>query len=202
MNQQQIKGFLDNLARNKDRNIVLVDFANVDRWQESLGWPVGVNKLGQLVKHMSKGKKFLRRFYYGLDYGPKDASNQLTDWSNRIHTQANFSGFKVITKRVKYIRDSNYATGFTKKCNLDIEMSVDLITEEKNYDTAIIFSGDGDLAYVIEYIHMVLGKKVYVFGARDHIGKELMEAKSNGVVRDIFFTEDFEYRLNLRRKTI
>lgn len=199
MNKQQIKGLLHQLEKTQDRNIVLIDFANVDRWEESLGWPVGVNKLGQLVKHISKGKKFLRRFYYGLDYGQKDSSTRLTDWSMKIHMQARYSDFKIISKRVKYIHDSNYATGFTKKCNLDIEMSVDLIKEEKNYDTAIVFSGDGDLAYVFDYIHHEFGKKIYTFGARNHIGKELMEAKANGIIKNILFVEDFEYRLNLRR---
>lgn len=201
MNKQQINVFLKSLAKTQDRNIVLVDFANVERWRESLGWPVGINKLGQLVKHFAKGKKYLRRFYYGLDYGPKTTSARLTPWSKTIHTQAQYSGFEIVSKKVKYIHDKNYATGFTKKCNLDIEMSVDLIKEEGNYDTAIIFSGDGDLAYVFEYIHNTFGKKIYVFGARDHIGKELIGAKERGVIKKILFAEDFDYRLDLRRNT-
>ena len=202
MKKHEISNLLNHLAKTKERNIVLVDFANVDRWQESLGWSIGVSKLGQLTKHLSAGKKFLRRFYYGLDYGPKDTSTHLTYWSESIHAQAQYSGFEIISKRVKYIHDNNYATGFTKKCNLDIEMSVDLIKEANNYDRAIIFSGDGDLAYVFEYIHNELGKEVYAFCVRGHIGKELIEAKSNGIINNILFAEDFEYRLNLRRKTI
>jgi hypothetical protein len=31
--------------------------------------------------------------------------------------------------------------GFEKKCDLDIEMAVDLIKERDNYDTAVMFSG-------------------------------------------------------------
>lgn len=50
-----------------------------------------------------------------------------------------------------------------------------------------------------QYIHNKLGKIIYVFGARDHIGKELVDCKDAGVIKDILFVEDFEYRLNLNR---
>ena len=105
-----------------------------------------------MISYISKGKKFLRRFYYGKDYGPKDKSKVLTLWSEKIIRQAQYSGFEIVSKRVKYIPDEKYETGLIKKCNLDIEMAVDLIKEKDNYDTAIIFSGDGDMAYVCEYI--------------------------------------------------
>lgn len=199
MDKPEISKFLDKLSESIDRNIVVIDFANVDRWQETLGWSVGINKLGQMISHVSKGRKYLRRFYYGEDLGPKDASTQISPWSERILRQAQYSGFEIISKRVKYIPDAKYETGYIKKCNLDIEMAVDLIKERDNYDTAIIFSGDGDLAYVCDYINHEFNKTIYIFGARDHVGKELIDCKRNGVVKDILFVEDFEYRLNLRR---
>jgi len=190
---------LNKLAKTKDRNIVIIDFANVDRWEESLRWKIGIKKLGQLISNIAYGKKFLRRFYYGEDYGPKDKSTRLTKWSNQILTNAKYSAFEIVSKRVKYIPDDKYETGFIKKCNLDIEMAVDLIREKDNYDTAIIFSGDGDLAYVCRYIQEIFGKTIYIFGARDHLGKELIDAKTEGILKDIIFIEDFEYRLNLNR---
>ena len=179
--------------------MIIIDFANVDRWQDSTGWPVGLKQLGKLISHMSYGEKYLRRFYYGEDYGPKDSAKDLLPWSESMLMNARYSGFEIVTKRVKYIPDVKYETGFIKKCNLDIEMAVDLIKEEKNYDNAIIFSGDGDLAYVCRYIHKTFNKKIYIFGARDHLGKELVDARTKGVIKDILFVEDFEYRLNLKR---
>lgn len=200
MNKTEIKNFLNQLSKTLDRNIVIVDFANVDRWQDSTDWPISVNKLGQLNKYISQGKKYLRRFYYGMDFGPKDSSKLLLPWSEKILKQAQYSGFEIVSKRVKYIPDDKYETGFIKKCNLDIEMAVDLIKEQDNYDIAVIFSGDGDMAYVCEYIHNIYNKTIYIFGARNHIGKELIDAKSAGIIKDILFVEDFEYRLNLNRR--
>ena len=60
-------------------------------------------------------------------------------------------------------------------------------------------TGGGDLACVFKYLHESFRKEFYVFGARDHVGKELVDAKKSGVIRDILFAEDFDYRLDLRR---
>lgn len=199
MDHKQIKRFLDTVSKTKERNIVIIDFANVDRWEDSLGWKIGLRQLGNMVSSIAYGKKFLRRFYYGEDYGQKDSSTILRDWSKTILTNAQYSGFEIVTKRVKYIPDPKYETGFIKKCNLDIEMAVDLIREKDNYDTAVIFSGDGDLAYVCRYLHTKFKKTFYVFGARDHVGKELIDAVKEGIIKNILFVEDFEYRLNLNR---
>jgi len=199
MNRDEVSNFLIKCERTKERNIVIIDFANVDRWEESLGWKVGIKNLGNLISHISYGKKFLRRFYYGEDYGPKDSSIKLSVWSERILTSAKFSNFEIISKKVKYIPDSKYETGFIKKCNLDIEMAVDLIREGDNYDNAFIFSGDGDMAYVCKYLYNDFRKKIFIFVARGHLGKELVSLKDKGIIEDILFVEDFEYRLNLVR---
>lgn len=199
MNKREITKFLDEQSKTSDRNIVIIDFANVDRWMDSLGWSVGVKQLAQLVKYLTYGKQPLRRFYYGEDYGPKDRNRILTKWSATILNAARFNRFEIVSKPVKYIPDSKYATGFIKKCNLDIEMAIDLIKEVSNYDKAFIFSGDGDLACVIKYLRVNFSKEIYVFCARNHIGKELIDAKDEKVIKDILFVEDFEYRLNMRR---
>ncbi len=198
MDHKQISQFLGSLSVTRERNIVVIDFANVDRWEDSLGWTVGIKKLAQLIYKFSSRQVF-RRFYYGEDYGPKDSSTALTSWSEKILTSARYNRLEIISKRVKYIPDPKYQTGFIKKCNLDIEIALDLIREKENYDTAIVFSGDGDLACVFQYLHDDYKKQIYVFGARDHVGKELIDAKKSGVIKDIVFAGDFDYRLDLRR---
>ncbi len=81
MTKSQITRFLKSFSGTKSRTIIIVDFANVDKWEESLNWTVGVKKLSQLIKHFSQGKKYLRRFYYGRDYGPNQKSTRLKPWS-------------------------------------------------------------------------------------------------------------------------
>ncbi len=199
MNQEEIKKYLDNFESRKERTIVIVDFGNVEKWKNSLGWIVGIKELGKIVKHFSFGKKFLRRFYYGADYGKNESSQTISFWSKAIMDMAGMSSFEIITKRVKYIHSQNNKTGFEKKCDLDVEMTVDLIRERDNYDTIVIFSGDGDLMYAIKYLNENFKKKCIVFGARGHIGREVFDAKKEGFLEDILFAEDFEYRLNKSR---
>lgn len=199
MNHAEIKKFLENFEQIRNRNIVIIDFGNVQKWENGLSWKIGVHELGNLTKHLTTGSKFLRRFYYGSDLGQNEKQQITTMWSAAILNKARMSGFEVITKRVKYIHDKNYTTGFVKKCNFDLEMMLDLIREQKNYDTIFLFSGDGDMACVLEYLHSVYNKKIYIFGARDHTGREIFDAKIAGVVDDILFAEDFEYRLRFNR---
>ena len=123
----------------------------------------------------------------------------MIEWSRAILQKATMNRFEVITKRVKYIHDSNNQSGFEKKCDLDVEMTVDLIKEQNNYDTIVLFSGDGDLMYAIRYLKEYCQKSCIVFGARDHIGREVFDAKTAGTVEEIFYAEDFEYRLSKDR---
>ncbi len=199
MNQEQIRQFIQNYLSKRERTIVIVDFGNVEKWKFSLNWQVGIQELANLVKNFSYGKRFLRRFYYGSDYGQKETSDVMEPWSQGIISRAKMNGFEVVTKRVKYIHSADNVRGFEKKCDLDVEMAVDLIKERDNYDNIILFSGDGDLMHAIAYLHENYGKSCIVFGARDHVGREVFDAKIKGVVSDIFFAEDFEYRLNMHR---
>ncbi len=152
-----------------------------------------------IVKNFSHGKRYLRRFYYGSDYGKSESSLAIEAWSKGIINRAEANGLQIITKRVKYIHSADSVYGFEKKCDLDVEMTVDLTREQNNYDIAVIFSGDGNLAYAMNYLHEEFGKQFTVFGARDHVGRELFDAQKAGTISKILFAEDFEYRLNMRR---
>lgn len=199
MTQEEIKKTIEIIEQTKDRNIVIVDFGNLVRWEDSLKWKIGIKELKNLIKHLTTGKKFLRRFYYGSDYGPKDNCEILLPWSEMVLNKALMNDFEIGTKRVKYIVDKNYRGGFVKKCDLDVEMTIDLIKEKENYDTIILFSGDGDLACTLRYLHDDFEKNSYVFAARNHLGKELVKCKEGGIIKEIMFAEDFEYRLNRNR---
>lgn len=196
MDKEGIKRFLEFFEYKKGRTIVIVDYGNVDNWRNSLGWTVDIQKLAILIKNISFGNQFLRRFYYGADYGPNENRVVITQWSRSVLERAVMNRFEVIKKRVKYIHSQN---GFEKKCDLDVEMTVDLIKERDKYDIVVIFSGDGDLMYAVKYLHDEYQKKCFVFSARGHVGREVIDAAKTGFVEGILYAEDFEYRLNKKR---
>lgn len=199
MTKKEIRTIIEDIEKTKERNIVIIDFSNLIYWQNDLKWEIGIRELKNLVKHFTQGKKFLRRFYYGSDYGEKDGGGILTPWSEMVINKAKINNFEICTKRVKYIKDKNYKNGYVKKCDLDVEMTVDLIKEEDNYDKVIIFSGDGDLSYVLKYLKEKYKKMSYIFTARNHLGKELVDCEDKKIIEKILFVEDFEYRLNRGR---
>jgi len=201
MDKTKIKQYLIDHESKKTRTIVIIDFGNVEKWKESLGWSIGVGQLANLVKSLTTGQKYLRRFYYGADYGPSESGTELTDWSRSMLEKAEAYSLQVVKKRVKYIHTGLQIQGYEyqKKCDLDVEMAIDLVRERDRYDTIVLFSGDGDLSYALRYMHDNYKKECIVFGARNHIGREMIDAKEKGVISEILYAEDFEYRLNLTR---
>ncbi len=77
MDQKSIRKYLDSYTLRQGRTIVIIDFGNVEKWKFSLGWNVGIQELANLVKNFSKGQRYMRRFYYGSDYGPEEKSVHL-----------------------------------------------------------------------------------------------------------------------------
>lgn len=199
MNPEKIKKYLEDYATRRERTIVIIDFGNVEKWKHGLGWRVGIRELAVLIRNFSYGKRFLRRFYYGADYGPKEKTMVLTEWSKYMLRTADMNGFEVVNKRVKYIHSLDNVHGFEKKCDLDVEMTVDLIRERENYDTIVLFSGDGDLVTALRYLKEEYGKQSIVMSARGHIGREVIDAKKEGIIEEILYADDFEYRLNMDR---
>lgn len=201
MNPEKIKKYLESCAPRRERTIVIIDFGNVEKWKHGLGWRVGIRELAVLVKHFTYGQRFLRRFYYGADYGPNEKSTILTDWSKYMLRTADLNGFEVVDKRVKYIHSLDNVLGFEKKCDLDVEMVVDLIRERDNYDTIVLFSGDGDLVTALRYLKEEHGKQAIVMSARGHIGREVIDANREGIIEEVLYADDFEYRLNMDRQS-
>jgi uncharacterized LabA/DUF88 family protein len=199
MNPDEIKTFLESFKDRAARTIVVVDFGNVDKWEKNLGWRVGLQELGRLVKHFAQGNKSLRRFYYGSDYGPKEHSTALSLWSESVLHRAEMNRFEVITKPVKYIHDTSKSGGYEKKCDFDVEMAVDLVRMRDDYDDIILFSGDGDLVYALRYLKDAFGKTSHVFGARGHVGREVVDATKDGVIKRLLYADDFRYRLDMTR---
>jgi len=51
----------------------------------------------------------------------------------------------------------------------------------------------------LKYLKEKYGKQAIVMSARGHIGREVIDAKRDGIVEEILYADDFEYRLNMDR---
>jgi uncharacterized LabA/DUF88 family protein len=55
-------------------------------------------------------------------------------------------GYRVVTKELTQLSDGS------KKVDLNVEIAVDMMLLVKYYDTAVLVSGDGDLAYAVNAV--------------------------------------------------
>lgn len=84
--------------------------------------------------------------------------------------------FKDMNKKgERYIED--------RKCNFDVEISVDMLldSERNEAETFVLWSGDSDFADPVGKL-LVAGKKVILFATARRVSKELSGLRDNGLI--------------------
>ena len=146
----------------KGKVYVFIDAANIFYSQKTLGWRVSYEKLINYFRdECDLGHCFL---YTGKISG--DIKQQ------RFLDMLEITGYIVRTKEVKKIHAGKAAE--KRKCNLDIELTLDIISTMSKFDTAVLISGDSDYAPVVDKIKRE-GKRVIIISTRGHISKELLD---------------------------
>lgn len=148
------------------RVAVFVDGANMFYSQKKALFFIDYKRVRE---HFTQGHEFFKAFFYvGSNAPPAVEDKKFQDF---LIYQA---GFTVRTKPVKQIFDEE--TGEPRqKCNLDIEIAVEMFKEIEHYDTAILMSGDGDFESVVELLRS-RGKLVEVVASRQMLARELANA--------------------------
>lgn len=120
-----------NLTRG--RVAIFIDGSNLFYAALQLGIEIDYTKL---LQRLTGSSRLLRSFFYtGVDRANEKQQGFLL-WMRR-------NGYRVISKDLVQLPDGS------KKANLDVEIAVDMLALIGSYDTAILVSGDGDLAYAV-----------------------------------------------------
>lgn len=118
------------------RVAVFIDGSNLFYAALQMGIEVDYTKL---LSCLTANTRLLRAFFYtGVDR-TNDKQQGFLLWMRR-------NGYRVMTKDLIQLPDGS------KKANLDVEIAVDMLTLSHYCDTAILVSGDGDLAYAVNAI--------------------------------------------------
>tara|TARA_B100000508_G_C11455606_1_gene276571 strand:- start:1321 stop:1992 length:672 start_codon:yes stop_codon:yes gene_type:complete len=168
-----------------------IDFGNVNNWFEKDRQDWDNNALSDNQKlniDITKLKEFADLFsqrtrnYYGHD--PHNVgSDKFTYALRKVYGKRDF-----VTKKLQKIKhyisdDDKQDTLFVqqdkegknyveiRKCNFDVEMSVDAIRMIDHYDTICLFSGDADFVYLNIFLRKK-GKKIILIKG-GHITEEL-----------------------------
>ncbi|UIE36162.1 LabA-like NYN domain-containing protein [Leptodesmis sichuanensis] len=114
-----------------DRVIVFIDGSNLFYAALNLGIEIDYTRLLQCLV---RNRKLVRSYFYtGVDRTNEKQHGFLL-WMSR-------NGYRVVSKELLQMPDGS------KKANLDVEIAVDMLAMAGVYDTAVLVSGDGDLAY-------------------------------------------------------
>ncbi|MBF2063118.1 MAG: NYN domain-containing protein [Calothrix sp. C42_A2020_038] len=142
---------------NRGRVAIFLDGSNLFYAALQLGIEVDYTKLLCLLTQKSQ---LLRAFFYtGVDRTNEKQQGFLL-WMRR-------NGYRVITKDLIQLADGS------KKANLDVEIAVDMMTLADHYDTAVLISGDGDLAYAANAVSFK-GVRVEVVSLRSMTSDSLI----------------------------
>jgi uncharacterized LabA/DUF88 family protein len=147
----------EQILENRGRVAIFIDGSNLFYAALQLGIEIDYTKL--LIR-LTGGSRLLRAFFYtGVDRTNEKQQGFLL-WMRR-------NGYRVIAKDLIQLPDGS------KKANLDVEIAVDLMALVGSYDTAIIVSGDGDLAYAVDSVSY-RGARVEVVSLRSMTSDSLI----------------------------
>lgn len=160
---------IKSLPKNLNRVLVCIDSANVAIGLRNLNYSLDYKKF---VKAISKKSKKTRFFYYG----PRFINNKK---HQRFLAFLKKQEIKLRTKEVKVIK--NFQLGDHRKANFDVELTIDVVDLQKDFDILLLLSGDSDFKALLEYLHKKK-KKIYVLSTRGSIAKELVDESDGYIV--------------------
>jgi uncharacterized LabA/DUF88 family protein len=126
----------EQVLENRGRIAIFVDGSNLFYAALQLGVEIDYTKL---LCRLTGGSRLLRSFFYTGVNPTNEKQQGFLLWMRR-------NGYRVITKELVQLPDGS------KKANLDVEIAVDMMALVGCYDTAILVSGDGDLAYAVDAV--------------------------------------------------
>ncbi|BAY22570.1 hypothetical protein NIES2100_23330 [Calothrix sp. NIES-2100] len=150
----------------RGRVAIFIDGINLFHAALQVGLEIDYLKLLCLL---TENSRLLRAFFYtGIDISRPPAIRLRSQekqqgflfWMRR-------NGYRVVTK--EFQPSENY-----KKPNLNVEIAVDMINLAPYYDTAVLVSGDGDLAYAVNAVTST-GARVEVVSLRTMTNDNLID---------------------------
>jgi len=173
----------EHVLENRGRVAIFIDGSNLFYAALQLGIEIDYTKL---LCRLTSGSRLLRAFFYtGVDRSNEKQQGFLL-WMRR-------NGYRVISKDLVQLPDGS------KKANLDVEIAVDLMSLVGAYDTAVLVSGDGDLAYAVNAVSY-RGVRIEVVSLRSMTSDSLINVADryidlDGIKEDIMKTSrGYTYR--------
>jgi len=161
----------------KKATYAFIDASNIIYGARAEGWFIDQKKLFRyLKKKFSTSKAF---FYYG-----KDSKNEKQE---KFLKKLKTFGYALRVKAIKRF-------GKRTKANCDVDLTMDMLLMENEYNRAIILTGDGDFAPLFSYL-ISKRKKIVVISSPKRTAKEIRNLLGGGVLS----FDDLRYLLEFKK---
>ncbi|KKW09488.1 MAG: hypothetical protein UY44_C0001G0053 [Candidatus Kaiserbacteria bacterium GW2011_GWA2_49_19] len=137
------------------RVFAFIDGSNVYKGAEQAGWQVDFVKL----RHYLMTRYGVSKIFYFS--GTSNNPDRLL-----LHENLQKLGYEV-----KLVPTKRFADGKVKG-DVDSRMTFEMMRTEKEYDSAVVFTGDGDFFWVLEYLRAVK-TRVHLFGFASRTARDL-----------------------------
>ena len=160
------------ISKLENRICVFIDASNIWEAQKAKGQFLDYEKLTQRIKIIFNGNE-IKVFYYTA-YPADGTRDYSIDGKHKFFAFLKKRlGFVVRKKELKRIKATDEHGQFIKeKGNMDVEMTIDMLHHIKDYDMAVLFTGDADFLAAVNYLKRN-GKKVYIISSKNNVSEEL-----------------------------
>lgn len=145
---------------------VFIDAANIIHCYKDTKWKIDFKKL---KKYFESKCTLIGIYYYSAYFEESAGQKSLFEMLSR-------KGFVLRVKKIRKILNDDGT--ITLKGNCDTDIVVDAVARMKEYDTAILMSGDSDFVSLANLL-TGNGKKVIIISTRWHVAKDLINAANH-----------------------
>lgn len=153
---------------NRGRVAIFIDGSKLFYAALQLGIEIDYTRL---LCYLTAGSRLLRAFFYTGVERTNEKQQSFLLWMRR-------NGYRVVTKELVQFADGS------KKSDLDVEIAVDMMALVGYYDTAVLVSGDGDLAYAVNAVSYQ-GVRVEVLSLRSMTSDSLFNVADRYIELDL-----------------
>jgi len=144
---------------------VFFDGSNMLWGSKESGIKIDFNKLKKYIKKHYSPTIF--NYYACEDNNPTTERYKIqSEKQKKFYRKLEGMGYKVIRKDLKHFGDGQ------TKCDMDVEITMDIRNYENDIDCIILFSGDSDFIKVVEH-YFDAGKHIRIFSFKELISWEL-----------------------------
>lgn len=176
----------------KIKTHIAIDASNLHYAVTRKGWKIDWEKF---KSYLDQNWDIVNAYFYsGIEsrnvYLSKNPGKTFNDFDDAKMKKKSFfrhlreEGYIVRHKPVTQLYDSSSGK-YIRKCNFDVELTIDAIREKDSYENFILASGDGDFIPLLKYLKGC-HKKVIVISDSGRLNKDLVKTANQTIyLKDI-----------------